>query len=215
MKAVAATGSPIQPSSTNLRQVCSPPPRKVSGAQPTSSPRSAAAASTLRPSSRVTASGFSLYTCLPASSTSRLTWACTEGMVRLTTISISGSASRASGVRARIPNSAARASAAAADRSAQATTSMLWKVAHAVRYCVLMFPQPIRPTLTFSSMPQPFLNQIAVAALHRRHHVGVAAVQFYDQPLGVCGRSPPGCSESLATPRPRRPSRRPGSLAHP
>jgi hypothetical protein len=59
MKAVAATGRPIQPSSISLRQVWIPPPMKVSGALPTSTPFSFAAASSARPPSRVRVSGFS------------------------------------------------------------------------------------------------------------------------------------------------------------
>ncbi|MEZ4583185.1 MAG: hypothetical protein R3A10_16380 [Caldilineaceae bacterium] len=59
MKAVAATGVPIQPSSTSLRHVCKPAPRKVSGALPTRTPAASAAAMMAAPSSRLSANGFS------------------------------------------------------------------------------------------------------------------------------------------------------------
>ena len=49
--------------------------------------------STALPSSRVTPRGFSTYTCLPASSASSIICACSAGIVRLMTSSISGSAS--------------------------------------------------------------------------------------------------------------------------
>ena len=60
MKAIAATGSPIAPSSISLRQVCRPPPRKVSGALPTRRPFSRASARVAAPSARRVASGFSV-----------------------------------------------------------------------------------------------------------------------------------------------------------
>ena len=59
-----------------------------------------ASSSTCLPSSRVTASGFSTYTCLPASSACRQTAHALSGIVRLTTISISGSANSCSTVYA-------------------------------------------------------------------------------------------------------------------
>lgn len=59
----------------------------------------AAASSSRSPSARVTASGFSLYTDLPAARAPRLTSACTRGTVRLMTISTSGSASISAAVQ--------------------------------------------------------------------------------------------------------------------
>jgi hypothetical protein len=60
MNALAATGSPIAPSSITLRQVCNPAPMKVSGAQPTRTPFAAANSTRRRPSSNSIVSGFSL-----------------------------------------------------------------------------------------------------------------------------------------------------------
>ena len=60
MNAVADTGSPIQPSSISFRHVWSPAPRNVSGAAPSNTPFSRAKATMRLPSSRVTASGFSV-----------------------------------------------------------------------------------------------------------------------------------------------------------
>ena len=75
-------GSPIQPSSSSLRLVWWPPPKKVSGAQPSSTPARAAARTRSSPSARCTASGFSLHTCLPASMAARDTAWWAAGMVR-------------------------------------------------------------------------------------------------------------------------------------
>ena len=56
----------------NARAVWCAGPSHVSGAQPIRTLFAPAAARSSRPSSRVTASGFSRYTCLPASSARRL-----------------------------------------------------------------------------------------------------------------------------------------------
>ena len=69
----ADRGLPTQPSSISLRQVCKPAPRNVSGAPPISSPLVLAVSISVLPSSRVTASGFSVYTFLPAASAAMLT----------------------------------------------------------------------------------------------------------------------------------------------
>ena len=50
MNAVPATGLPIAPASIKPRTVWWPPPRNVSGAQPTRTPAAVAAASTRSPS---------------------------------------------------------------------------------------------------------------------------------------------------------------------
>ena len=68
------------------------------------------------PSSRVMASGFSLWTLLPASSAVSATSACAFGMVRFSTISISGSASSSSTVSALQPCSSALALRALRDQ---------------------------------------------------------------------------------------------------
>src|SRR5215203_4972736 len=97
MNADTATDSPIIPSSMILRHVWRPPPRNVSGAQPILRSLSAATSSILHPSSKLTASGFSVYTCLPASSAASETSAWTTGTVKLRAISTSSSASNSSG----------------------------------------------------------------------------------------------------------------------
>jgi len=128
-----------------------PPPRKVSGAQPTRRPLAAAAASTCWPSARDKASGFSQWTFLPAAMAARLTGVCAWGVVRLTTIWISGSASRSSTVQARgTLNSAARASARRTSMSASATRSSTLNARQPLMYAGLMFPQPMMPILTGS-----------------------------------------------------------------
>ena len=55
----AAVGTPMAPASIAARAVCVPVPSTVSGAQPTRTPAAAAASMIARPSSSVTASGFS------------------------------------------------------------------------------------------------------------------------------------------------------------
>jgi hypothetical protein len=79
---------------------------------------------------------------------------CAFGIVRLTTISIAGSASSASTGTARVPNSAARASAAAGFRSATARTSSTGKRRAAFRYAPLIVPQPMKPMPTLSDTPR-------------------------------------------------------------
>ncbi len=60
MKATAATGSPMTPSSISRPQVWMPAPRNVSGALPTRSPIRPASASISAPLLREIASGFSV-----------------------------------------------------------------------------------------------------------------------------------------------------------
>ena len=123
MKAVAPIGRPMAPSSISLRQVWMPAPRNVSGAPPTLRPAFRAAFSTRAPSARVTASGFSRYTCLPAASAASDTDACTFGIVRFSTICTSRSASSSSTVHALATLCfAAAAFARSVTRSAHATT---------------------------------------------------------------------------------------------
>ena len=119
----------MTPSSMSLRQVWSPPPRKVSGAPPTSSFLRFARASIFLPSSRKMATGFSLWTLLPALSAASATLAWAFGMVRFTTISISGSARSSSTVQAfGTLNCSAFARACSGTMSAQATTSRISNV---------------------------------------------------------------------------------------
>src|SRR5258705_5346665 len=125
-----------------------PPPRNVSGALPTRSFFFAAVLSTGFASAVVRANGFSVYACLPALSAARLISACAAGMVRLRTISTSGSRSSSSTEHARaMLNSLAFASAAARFMPAQATIWMLPNAPQPAMYCAKILPQPITPTL--------------------------------------------------------------------
>ncbi len=130
---MAATGLPIHPSSMSLRQVWMPPPRNVSGAQPTRTPLALAISSIFLPSSRVTARGFSLWMLLPASMAAKATLACALGIVRFTTISMSGSASSSSTLIGLTPNSSPLALARSGSMSAQPTTSKIWNALHRLK----------------------------------------------------------------------------------
>ena len=153
MNAVAATGVPIQPSSISLRLVWMPAPKKVSGAQPTRTPFSFAAAITLAPSLRSTASGFSQWTFLPAAMAARLTAVCAFGVVRLMTILMSGFASSSSAVQATgTLCSAARFWARLMSISATATRSRISNMRQPLMYAGLMLPHPMMPTGTFATM---------------------------------------------------------------
>ena len=126
-----------------------PAPMKVSGAPPTSFPDIRARSSKARPSSFRIAMGFSVYTDLPCSNAARAIPACAAGMVRLMTISMSGSFSRASAVRASTPsNSAALARDRSGTMSAHATTSKASNLRPASKYTLLMLPHPMIPALS-------------------------------------------------------------------
>ncbi len=124
-KAVPATGTPMAPASISLRQVCCAPPRKVSGAQPTRRPRVLASSSNGFASAVATPKGFSEWTCLPARSARSPTSTWASGTVRLTTMAIDGSASRASTGMAWMPNSTPRFTAISGIMSATARTERI------------------------------------------------------------------------------------------
>ena len=65
-RASAVCGAPMLPASMIRREVWSPAPSSVSGAQPTRTPASAACSSSAPPVAVSRASGFSTQTCLPA-----------------------------------------------------------------------------------------------------------------------------------------------------
>ena len=113
--------------------VCTPGPRTVSGATPTRSPADAAVSSRRRASSRSTPSGFSVHTCFPAATIASETATCAAGIVRFTTMSMSGSSSTTSTPPARgTPYAAACARARSSTRSPIARTTTSGK---RVRFC--------------------------------------------------------------------------------
>ena len=146
---MAVSGVPMSPRSMSRRAVCSPAPRNVSGAVPRRMPAASAVFSRPRPDSRSSENGFSVQTCLPASTAAVATSTCAAGMVRLTMISTSGWFSAASTPpHSGMPYSFARASAASSKRSATTRTFRSGKTVRLSRYCLLMFPAPMTPTPT-------------------------------------------------------------------
>ena len=96
--------------------------------------RCAASTSAAAPRQRRSPSGFSEWTCLPAASACRPTSTCAAGTVRLTTISIAGSASSSSTLARRQRRTrCARASAASGLRSATPLMSRIGKSCAALR----------------------------------------------------------------------------------
>ena len=145
----AVSGRPMSPRSIIRRIVCRPGPRNVSGADPSSRPAASACSTSALADSRSVVIGFSFQTCLPAASAAEATSACAAGMVRFTMMSTS-SWSRACWTvpDPGTPNSAAMAAARSGSRSATNRTSRSGYDFMFVRYCSLIFPAPMTPTVT-------------------------------------------------------------------
>ena len=118
------SGVPMTPSAIARFAVWKPGPRSVSGAEPMRTPFCAASARSSRVDSRSSPIGFSVQTCLPASTAARDTSTCTAGIVRFTTRSTSGFASTSAAVpQAPMPNSSVFDRARSGIRSPTATTA--------------------------------------------------------------------------------------------
>ena len=168
MKAVAATGAPISPSSTSRRAVWIAVPNTVSGAQPIRRPAASAASSIAVASSRSTAKRLLLVHVLARSGAPRSRpRACACGGVRLTTSSTAGSASSSANGRAGTSRSAATRAAADATSSHTATSRTFGSLLNESRYCPEMFPQPTTATVT-GSAATPALTGSPTAAPARR-----------------------------------------------
>src|SRR5699024_40156 len=145
----ALAGAPIAPSRRVRSAVWMPAPSTVSGAPPTRTPASSAAASRAFASAGAVVIGFSVHTCLPAATIARETSAWAVGIVRLTTISTSGWSSTSWAVpEAGTRNSAARAAAASGNRSPTMCTTRSGNEVRWVRYSAEMVPAPMSPTPT-------------------------------------------------------------------
>lgn len=113
MKAVAARGMPISPSSISFRAVWIPVPSTVSGALPIRRSAIVAAVTIASAPGIETANGFSRLTCLPACSAWMVSGPCTCGGVRFRTAWASSSASTSATGRAGTPRSSDTRAAAA------------------------------------------------------------------------------------------------------
>ena len=132
--ASAVCGPPIRPVSIARRAVCSPGAQHGVGALPPAAPVPAPGRAACGRTGGPAPSGFSVHTCLPASSAASPTSTCAAGMVRLTTISTSGSASSSTAVpECGTPCSAACAAARSRSRSATITTRRSGKEVRFVR----------------------------------------------------------------------------------
>ena len=117
--------SPIIPSSTAFLAVCHAAPKKVSGAEPRYSLFSSASFTNFFVFSKSSVIVFSVYTCFPASNACSASSKCVLAGVKITTISISGSASISSTVHAFIPYCFAFICACSRCFAAMDTTSRL------------------------------------------------------------------------------------------
>src|SRR5690606_17962142 len=82
------------------------------------------------------------------------------------------------------PCSSALAFAREPSISVQPTTSRISNAAQPLKYWLAMLPQPMIPTLVFSTS-KPLSDEICITLCNRCHHVCGAAVKFDDVPFGA------------------------------
>src|SRR5699024_6398191 len=179
----ALAGAPIAPSRRVRSAVWMPAPSTVSGAPPTRTPASSAAASRAFASAGAVVIGFSVHTCLPAATIARETSAWAVGIVRLTTISTSGWSSTSWAVpEAGTRNSAARAAAASGTRSPTMRTTRAGNEVGWVRYSAESVPGG-------RAAGRDRGSQLGYRALGALDHVAGAVVEL-DHAVGDVGGGP-------------------------